>query len=158
MDVETKTVAILATLDTKGQEAKFLSESIAAHGLRPLTIDISTTDASVRPAGIGRSNLLQGVSEELAEAINSRDRGTAVAAMGEAAAQALAALHDAGKIDGVIGIGGSGGTSMACRAMRALPLGRAEGNGLDRRVRRCFGLCRRQRYRDDPRDRRLWRV
>jgi uncharacterized protein (UPF0261 family) len=120
---EAKTIAILATLDTKREEAKFLEECIASRGFRALVIDVSTTDVGSRQAGISRADLLRGLPKELADATNSRDRGTAVAAMGEAAASSLAALHDAGKIDGVIGIGGSGGTSIACRAMRALPLG-----------------------------------
>jgi uncharacterized protein (UPF0261 family) len=123
MDAAAKTVAILATLDTKGDEATFLAECIAERGFRALVIDVSTTEAGSRHAGMSRADLLQGASQELADATNSHDRGTAVAAMGEAAARALAALHNAGKIDGVIGIGGSGGTSIACRAMRALPLG-----------------------------------
>jgi len=123
MAAEAKTIAILATLDTKGEEASFLDECIAKRGLRPLLIDVSTTDAGPGNAAISRAELLQGIPKQLADAINSRDRGAAVAAMGEAAAYSLAALHEGRKIDGVIGIGGSGGTSIACRAMRALPLG-----------------------------------
>jgi uncharacterized protein (UPF0261 family) len=123
MDTAAKTIAILATLDTKGDEAAFLAECIRARGFRALVVDVSTTDAAKRQGDVSRADLLRDLSKELADAINSRDRGTAVAAMGEAAARSLAVLNDAGKIDGVIGIGGSGGTSIACRAMRALPLG-----------------------------------
>jgi uncharacterized protein (UPF0261 family) len=123
MDAAGKTIAILATLDTKRDEAKFLEECIAERGFRALLIDVSTTDANPRGADISRAELLQDLPKVLADAINSRDRGRAVAAMGEAAARSLATLHEGKRIDGVIGIGGSGGTSIACRAMRAIPLG-----------------------------------
>jgi uncharacterized protein (UPF0261 family) len=123
MDAAAKTIAILATIDTKAEEAKFLEQCIAECGLCAIVIDVSTTNAATRQAGIRRVELLRGAPKVLVDAANSRDRGTAVAAMGEMAARSLTALHDSGKIAGVIGIGGSGGTSIACHAMRALPLG-----------------------------------
>jgi uncharacterized protein (UPF0261 family) len=118
-----KTIAILATLDTKGAEAAFLADQIAARGHRALTIDVGTTAAATITADVPRGDLLKHSDAALVEQADSTDRGTAVSAMGTAAAHTLAELHAAGKLDAVIGIGGSGGTSIACRAMRALPLG-----------------------------------
>jgi uncharacterized protein (UPF0261 family) len=123
MSPQPKTIAILATLDTKGVEAAFLAEQVVARGHRPLTIDVGTTTAATSPADVPRAELLKHVDASVIEKADSRDRGVAVAAMGDAAAFKLADLHAAGKIDAVIAIGGSGGTSIACRAMRALPLG-----------------------------------
>jgi uncharacterized protein (UPF0261 family) len=51
------------------------------------------------------------------------DRGAAVEALGHAAAQILKRLHAEGRVDGVLALGGSGGTSLATDAMRALPVG-----------------------------------
>jgi uncharacterized protein (UPF0261 family) len=123
MSRESKTIAILATLDTKGAEAAFLSDQIAARGHRPLKIDVGATAAATIMADVPRAELLKCVPAALVEQANGSDRGAAVAAMGEAAAIALQELHSAGKVDAVIALGGSGGTSLACRAMRALPLG-----------------------------------
>jgi uncharacterized protein (UPF0261 family) len=115
-----KTIAILATLDTKAAEAAFLAEQIAALGQRPIVIDVGTSDSASAQAEM---TLLDGADAALREQVASRDRGTAVAAMGQVAAAKLKRLHDEGRIDAVIGIGGTGGTSIACRAMRGLPLG-----------------------------------
>ena len=123
MPHETKNIAILATLDTKGAEAAFLAEQIVSRGHRPLTIDVGTTAAATTTADVLRAEVLQHVSPTLIEQANGPDRGAAINAMGEAAALALLDLHAAGKIDAVIALGGSGGTSLSCRAMRALPLG-----------------------------------
>src|SRR5690606_37080880 len=52
-----------------------------------------------------------------------QDRGEAMEIMGQGAAEILKGLQAEGKIDGVIGMGGGGGTSVATTAMRALPVG-----------------------------------
>ena len=51
------------------------------------------------------------------------DRGEAVAAMADAAAALAARLHAEGRLDGVLGAGGSGNTAIATAAMRAVPVG-----------------------------------
>jgi uncharacterized protein (UPF0261 family) len=123
MPVESKTIAILATLDTKGTEAAYVAEQISSRGHRPLVIDVGTTDPPASRADVSRSAILSRADAALIDRANSRDRGAAVAAMGESAAGMLKELYDEGRIDAVIGMGGSGGTSITCRAMRSLPLG-----------------------------------
>ncbi|MFC6726828.1 Tm-1-like ATP-binding domain-containing protein, partial [Halobium palmae] len=51
------------------------------------------------------------------------DRGEAMEVMGDGAAAVVTRLHDEGTLDGVLGLGGSGNTSVATTAMRALPYG-----------------------------------
>jgi uncharacterized protein (UPF0261 family) len=123
MHRDAKTIAILATLDTKGAEAAYVAEQIAARGHRPLLIDVSTTTGATISADVPRADVLRHAASVLVGQANSNDRGEAVAAMGQAAALALLDLHAAGTIEAVIGLGGSGGTSLVCRAMQALPLG-----------------------------------
>jgi uncharacterized protein (UPF0261 family) len=53
----------------------------------------------------------------------SADRGEAMAAMGEGAAAIAQQRHDDGVLDGILGLGGSGNTSIATTAMRSLPVG-----------------------------------
>ncbi len=114
-----KTIAILATLDTKSTEAAFVRDEIMARGQRALMIDVGTTGDSSVTADVALRELAVGISAVLAGA----DRGAAVGAMAQAAAGKLRELHLQKRIDGVIGLGGSGGTSICCSAMRSLPLG-----------------------------------
>ena len=51
------------------------------------------------------------------------DRGQAVSAAAADAAQKVADAFAAGKVSGVLGIGGSAGTTIGTAAMRALPIG-----------------------------------
>jgi uncharacterized protein (UPF0261 family) len=51
------------------------------------------------------------------------DRGAAVTAMAAGAEQVVLRLHAEGKLAGILALGGSGGSSIATRAMRALPVG-----------------------------------
>ena len=74
-----------------------------------------------------------------AAVLGATDRGAAVSAMAEALTRFLATRDDVGA---VLGLGGSGNTALVTPAMRALPIGAAEADGLDRRLRQCRGLCR----------------
>ena len=58
-----------------------------------------------------------------AVALSRADRGEAITAMGEALTCFLRREHEAGRVAGVIGIGGSGNTALITPAMRALPIG-----------------------------------
>jgi uncharacterized protein (UPF0261 family) len=117
-----KTIAILATLDTKAAEVAFVRDQIVGRGHRALLIDVGTTYKSGMAADISLHELAR-ADAELAAALDGGDRGAAVAAMGRLAADKLRELFREGRIEGAIGLGGSGGTSICCTAMRALPLG-----------------------------------
>ena len=80
---------------------------------------------------------------------DAADRGAAVEAMGAGAEAVVLRLHGEGRIDGVLALGGSGGSSIATRAMRALPVGVPEADGLDARLGRHAALRRRRRRDDD---------
>jgi uncharacterized protein (UPF0261 family) len=118
-----KTIALLGALDTKGAEYAFVASCIRAHGMGTLTIDVGVLDPPGLPADITREEVARAAGVDIAELVISRDRGAAVAAMGRGAEILLPRLHAQGRFDGVIALGGTGGTSVACRAMRALPLG-----------------------------------
>ena len=110
-----KTIAILGTLDTKGEEHSFVAELIHQRGHRTLLIDTGTQgDPTVKP-DVSRSELVGNQA--------FTDRGEAVAAMAEAAAAFCAKLVVERKIDGILSLGGGGGTAISTAAMRALPVG-----------------------------------
>ena len=118
-----KVIALLGALDTKGAEYAFVKQCIEARGHRTLLIDIGVLEPpAVRP-DVSREEVAKAAGADLAALVARKDRGEAVAAMSRGAAALLPRLFAEGKFDGVIALGGSGGTSVACAAMRALPLG-----------------------------------
>lgn len=116
-------IALIGSLDTKGKEYEFVQQQIAARGHRTLLIDVGVLNEPTVVPDIGRVEVAAAAGADAALLAARQDRGEAVAAMGRGAEAVLAKLHREGKIDGVIALGGTGGTSVACRAMRALPVG-----------------------------------
>jgi uncharacterized protein (UPF0261 family) len=117
------TIAILGTMDTKGEEHAFVAEQIKQRGHEVLVIDVGTLEAPKFPPDITRDEVARAAGIDLAALVAKRDRGESVAAMSKAAPLVLARLVAEKKIDGVISLGGGGGTAISTAAMRALPLG-----------------------------------
>lgn len=109
------TIAILGTLDTKGEEHAFVADLIRERGHTPLLIDAGTQGEPTVEPDVSRDKLIGSQT--------FTDRGEAVAAMAEAAAAFCAKLVAEKKIDGIISLGGGGGTAIGTAAMRALPVG-----------------------------------
>jgi uncharacterized protein (UPF0261 family)/ABC-type branched-subunit amino acid transport system ATPase component len=109
---------VAGTFDTKARELFFLRQCLERLGLRVVTVDLSTSGrpspASVHPREVARHHP-NGES-----AVFSNDRGSAVGAMALAFERFVLTRRDLG---GIISAGGSGGTSLATPAMRALPIG-----------------------------------
>lgn len=117
------TIALLGTMDTKGIEHRFVAELIRARGHRTLVIDVGTGGPPQIPPDISREEVAHLAGIDLAAIVARHDRGEAVAAMAQAAPVVLAKLLAEGRIDGVLSLGGGGGTAIATAGMRALPLG-----------------------------------
>jgi uncharacterized protein (UPF0261 family) len=112
-------VVLLGTLDTKGVEYAFLRDRLRERGVDVLVVDAGVNEPVGIEADIGRAELAPNVAELAA----AGDRGAAVTAMAEGAERVVAQLHADGRLDGILALGGSGGSSIATRAMRALPVG-----------------------------------
>lgn len=118
-----KTVVILGALDTKGQEFAFLKQLIEAQGLATLTVDFGVMGVPAFEAQVKREEVAEAGGESL-DALNSgQQKDKAMQTMAHGAAVVVRRLFDEGKLDGIIGMGGSGGTSIATTAMRTLPVG-----------------------------------
>ena len=120
---------VAATLDTKIDEALYVSSLLEGAGLPVHLADLSTkeaTSASTLARPSSSSRLLTSAAEiaahhpKGASAVFCGDRGTAVQAMTVAFERFVTTRSDCG---GLLGLGGSGGTAMITRAMRALPIG-----------------------------------
>jgi uncharacterized protein (UPF0261 family) len=117
------TIALLGTLDTKGEEFAFIADEIQRRGHKPLVIDVGTLAAPRMKPDWTRHQVAAEAGIELDPVLARRDRGEAVAAMSRAAPVLLQKLAREGKIDGVISLGGGGGTAIGAAAMRVLPIG-----------------------------------
>ncbi|YCM46841.1 Tm-1-like ATP-binding domain-containing protein (plasmid) [Verrucomicrobiaceae bacterium 227] len=117
------TIAVLGTLDSKGHEHAFVADLIRQKGHDVLLIDLGTGgDPQITP-DITRFQVADSINLDLQALLDKQDRGECVVAMSKAAPVLLARLAEEGKIDGVISLGGGGGTALGTAAMRALPIG-----------------------------------
>jgi uncharacterized protein (UPF0261 family) len=119
----TKTIALIGTFDTKGEEFSFLRERIESAGLGTLMIDVGVLASPSFAADISQEAVAAAANENLAALRTERDRGRSVAAMAVGAKTILGRLFEQGAIHGAVSLGGSAGTTIATAAMRGLPFG-----------------------------------
>ncbi len=117
-----RTVVVMGTMDTKGAELAYLAQRVEAAGCRALRMDVGTHYATQVPADISLEDVIANIGMTPA-ALRQLPRGQAVERVSEAAATHLAKLIASGQAHGVIGLGGSGGTTICAAAMRGLPYG-----------------------------------
>ena len=117
------TIAILGTMDTKGVEHAFVADLIRQRGHQVLVVDVGTLQEPLLAPDISRAEVAAAAGVDLAALVARRDRGEAVTAMSRGAPLILSQLVKEGRIDGVISLGGGGGTAIGTAAMRALPIG-----------------------------------
>ncbi len=118
-----KTIALLGTLDTKGEEFRFVKELIEARGHRALVIDTSVIGEPAFEADVSREEVAQAGGSSIEALQEKEDRGEAMRVMSAGAAAVVRRLYDEGRFDGIMSMGGSGGTAVATAAMRTLPVG-----------------------------------
>jgi len=117
-------IAMIGAFDTKGAEYAFLRERIQAGGGEVLAINtgvLGTTD--LFPVDVEADEVARAGGGDLPALREKQDRGEAMKVMTAGAAAVAKRLHDEGTFDGIIGMGGTGGTTIVAAAMRALPVG-----------------------------------
>ncbi len=120
----TKTVVLVGALDTKGAEFAFVKDLIERAGLHTLVVDFGVMGAASLRAGYhpGRSGRGRRRRPGLSGPRPAQGRGHARHGRGPGG-RGRRRLYDEGRLDGILGMGGSGNTSIATRAMRTLPVG-----------------------------------
>jgi uncharacterized protein (UPF0261 family) len=116
------TVLIIGTLDTKGVEFAYIRDLIAARGHATLVMDAGTGEPQWAP-DIPASRVAAAGGGDLAALRAANDRATALDVMCRGSRAVALELLAEGTVDGVISLGGSGGTAIATSAMKALPVG-----------------------------------
>ncbi len=120
-----RSVYAIATMDTKGHELQFVADCIRAAGTSVVTIDVGTKDPPIVEPDVSRNRVTEchPAEEGRVAAMSQDDRGRAITAMSQALECYIRREFEAGRVAGVIGIGGSGGTALVTLAMRSLPIG-----------------------------------
>ncbi len=118
-----KTVVILGSMDTKGEEFAYVKRLIEGHGINTLVVDCGVLGEPRLKPDVAHEELAKAGGKSIAELLEKKDRGEAMEVMSKGAAAVVSRLYREGKLDGIIGMGGSGGTAVATAGMRALPVG-----------------------------------
>lgn len=116
-------IVLIGTLDTKGSEIGFVRQRLTNQGLDTLVIDAGSLGDPQIPADISRADVFAAAGQSLAQIRAQGDRGNAVTFAALGVEKLILDLHAQGRVDGILGLGGSAGTTIATRAMRALPFG-----------------------------------
>ena len=118
-----ETVVIAGALDTKGADFAFVKELIEEAGLATLVVDFGVMGEPAFAAEVSRQEVCAAGGGDLAHLASGSHKDEAMATMARGLAAVVGRLHGEGRLDGIIGMGGSGGTSLATSAMRELPVG-----------------------------------
>lgn len=128
--VREKTVAVIATLDTKGPEAAYLKSRIERQGFETLILntailecrDPAAPECQFFPDDIAREGGVD-LPELRLLCAEKGTRNQGIRAMAEGSARILGRLYREGRFRGVVGVGGAQGTEICTAAMRVLPVG-----------------------------------
>jgi uncharacterized protein (UPF0261 family) len=121
--VRSKTVAIVAALDTKGTEARFVENLIRGRGHRTLMIDVGVLSDTQQQPDVGSREVAQAGGAALEQLRSKADKARAMEVMTVGVAAVATRLYGEHRLDAILGIGGSAGTAIGSSAMRALPIG-----------------------------------
>lgn len=116
-------VLLVGTLDTKGAEVAFVRDRLAAAGVPVTVLDAGVLGEPAFAPDIPRDRVYRAAGTTWEAVKAAADRGQAIAAAAKGTAAVARELHKAGTLSGVLGLGGSAGTTIATAAMRELPLG-----------------------------------
>ncbi len=117
------TVVLVGTLDTKGPDYDFVRTRLRALGCEVVLVDAGVLGQPTLHVEISREDVARAAEVELADLVARNDRGFALEAMVRGVTAVVRRLFEDGHLHGVLGLGGSGGTSLITPAMRALPIG-----------------------------------
>jgi uncharacterized protein (UPF0261 family) len=116
-------VLLIGTLDTKGTEIAFVRDQLLAAGVEVVVADAGVLGPPAFAPDVTREELYRAAGVSIEELRNAADRGKAIEAAARGAARVAVEQHQRGRLDGILGLGGSAGTTIATAAMRALPFG-----------------------------------
>jgi uncharacterized protein (UPF0261 family) len=118
-----KTIVVLATLDTKGKEADYLRRQIESFGDNALLVDVGVVGSPATRADIPREEVAEAGGTSLKMLLENPSREIAAPVMADGALKIVTGLQREGTVQGIVSMGGTQGTTLATKVMRALPYG-----------------------------------
>jgi uncharacterized protein (UPF0261 family) len=118
-----KTVVMVGTLDTKGEEFAYVRALLKKKRVKTIVVDFGVLGEPAFAPDISRSTVAAAGGGDLERFRFGEHKVEALQAMSDGLTHVVGQLYEAGKLDGILGMGGSSGTSIATNAMRTLPLG-----------------------------------
>jgi uncharacterized protein (UPF0261 family) len=118
-----KAVVLIGALDTKGLEYQFVRNLLNERGIKTIVVDFGVLGDPVIDADISASEVAQAGGTSLEELRSSQDKTKSMRTMSEGLIKIVSNLHQEGHLGGVLGMAGSGGTSLVTASMRSLPVG-----------------------------------
>jgi len=117
------TVLLIGTLDTKGKEYQFLRQKLEEEGIHPLLMDVSCKKVvSEFSSDIPCNEVAQAAKADFAS-VSQMERISAQSVMTEGAIKLSEELFRQGRFDGIMALGGSNGSAIACAVMQRFPFG-----------------------------------
>jgi uncharacterized protein (UPF0261 family) len=116
-------VVLLGTLDTKGIEYDYLRKRVQENGCEVILIDAGSQGDPLARPDITHDEVARTMGAEVVQLAAAGDRGAAIETMARGATNIVLDLFARGRLHGILGLGGSGGSSLATQTMRALPVG-----------------------------------
>lgn len=116
-------VVLLGTLDTKGLEYDYVRSRVQAEGCEVILIDAGVRGEPLVKPDVTRDAVAKAAGAEVAALAAAGDRNAAIETMARGATAVALDLFRQGRLHGILGLGGAGGSVLATRAMQALPIG-----------------------------------
>jgi len=121
--VDRLNILVIATLDTKAEEAGFICNEISRQNHRPILIDPGILGKAPLAADISREEVALAAGHTLSALIETKDKAFIQNSMIQGLKNVVIQLRETNKVDGVISVGGGQGTAIATAAMQTLPIG-----------------------------------
>jgi len=121
--MQQRRILLIGTLDSKGAEFDYVRKLIHARSHGVLMMDTGVLEDPVCETDISAGEVAAAGGSDLGKLREQADRGAAVDTMIAGVKKLVPELYVAGRFDGVMGIGGGGGTNIATAGMRELPVG-----------------------------------
>jgi uncharacterized protein (UPF0261 family) len=127
MATERGTVVLVGTLDTKGPEYAYVRDRLRALGVGVVVVDVGVLGDPPFAPDVTAAEVARAAGAAIEDLRFTREgsdtRAVALATMERGAIAVVAALRAEGRCDGVMGLGGSGGSTVVSGTLRSLPVG-----------------------------------
>lgn len=117
-----KSIVILGTLDTKGEEIKYIKDLIEKRNYKTIVIDVGILGKPPFQPDVVRDEIAEAAGFTISEIASWGEEGKAIEAMIRGVIKIVKDLYKNGEIEGIISLGGSIGTSLGLEVMKCLPL------------------------------------